>query len=48
MNSAIKPVRIRRAQIALAAALTCLAGSAFADQTHISYSLENPFEIAPE
>jgi hypothetical protein len=38
MNSAIKPFRIRRAQIALAAALTCLAGSAFADQTHVSYT----------
>jgi len=32
-------IRIRRGQIALAAALTCLAGSAFADQTHGTYSL---------
>jgi hypothetical protein len=39
MNYDIKPVRTRRAQIALAAGLACLAGAAFADQTHISYSL---------
>jgi hypothetical protein len=39
MNSATKPFRIRRAQIALAATLTCLAGAALADQTHVSYSL---------
>jgi hypothetical protein len=35
----MKAIRIRRAQIALAAALACLGGSAFADQTHIKYSL---------
>ena len=39
MNSVIKPTLIRRAQIALAAALTCLAGSTFADQTHVTYTL---------
>jgi hypothetical protein len=39
MNSATKPFRICRAQIALAATLTCLAGAALADQTHVSYSL---------
>lgn len=39
MNSKIKPIRIHRAQIALAAAFTCLVGSAFADQTHVTYSL---------
>jgi hypothetical protein len=39
MNSGIKPIGIRRAQIALAAALTCLAGSALADQTHVTYTL---------
>jgi hypothetical protein len=38
MNSAIKPFRIRRARITLAA-LGCLAGSAFADQTHVTYNL---------
>ena len=39
MNSGTKPFRIHRAQIALAAALACLAGAALADQTHISYSV---------
>ena len=37
--NAMELIRIRRGQIALAAALTCLAGSAFADQTHVTYSL---------
>jgi hypothetical protein len=37
--NAIKLIRIRRGQIGLAAALVCLAGSAFADQTHGTYSL---------
>ena len=35
----MKAIRIRRAQFALAAALTCLAASAFADQSHFSYTL---------
>jgi hypothetical protein len=38
MNSG-KSMRIYGAQIAFAAALACLAGSAFADQTHSGYSL---------
>jgi hypothetical protein len=35
----MKAIRIRRAQFALAAALTCFAASAFADQSHFSYTL---------
>lgn len=39
MNYGIKSIRTRSVQIAFAAALACLAGSAFADQTHVPYSL---------